>query len=78
MAIRLSIFGDTAKTFEDVLVGDYFVQNELLYCKIEEVYNADHDEMYNAFCVNSGELVEFYDMESGISEVEDIDIAVHL
>ena len=78
MAIRLSIFGNTTKTFGDMLIGDYFIQSEMLYCKIDEVYNADHDEMYNAFCVDTGELVEFADGEGNIAEVEDMDIAVHL
>ena len=78
MAIRVSIFGSTTKTFGDILIGDYFIQNEMLYCKTDEVYDADHDEMYNAFCVDTGELVEFADGEDGIVEVEDMDIAVHL
>lgn len=78
MAIRVSVFGNTTKTFGDVLIGDYFIQNKMLYCKTDEVYNADHDEMYNAFCVDTGELVEFTDDEGGIDVVEDMDIAVHL
>ncbi len=76
MAIRVSIFGNTTKTFGDMLIGDHFIQNEMLYCKTEEVY--DHDEMYNAFCVSTGRLVEFADSEDGIVEVEDMDIVVHL
>ena len=78
MAIRVAIFNNAVKTFGDVAIGNYFTQDERLYCKTEEVYNADHDEMYNAFCVDTGELVEFGDEESGIVEVEDMDIAVHL
>ena len=78
MAIRVSIFDNNTKTFGDMLVGDYFIQNEMLYCKIKEVYNTDNDVMYNAFCVDTGELVEFINGEGGIAEVEDMDIAVHL
>lgn len=78
MAIRLSVFGNATRTFGDLLVGAYFIQGENLYCKTDEVYNADHDEMYNAFCVEVGELVEFDDSEDGIVEVQDMDIAAHL
>ncbi len=78
MAIRVSIFSNPTKIFGDILIGQYFVQDERLYCKVEEIYNVDHDEKYNAFCVTSGELVEFAYGEGNIIEVDDIDIAVHL
>lgn len=78
MAIRVSIFGNNTKTFGDILIGDYFIQNEMLYCKVEEVYNTDNDVMYNAFCVDTGELIDFADGEDNIAEVEHLDIAVHL
>lgn len=76
MAIQISIFNSGAKTFSDMSVGDYFIQDERLYCKTDEVY--DRNELYNAFCVDTGELVGFDDDEGGITEVKDIDITVHL